>query len=226
MEKKHYFLNSIYLTLCATFIVLASILNFNDSVAKQEVKPTDTGIYLGEQDSVEDNSKTNFSVREKNTEKYESDIASSYQSTVKIYRSNNAGSQAPATISYSSYINIAGRILRIEDVDDTLIDSTDHVNRWGKKFLYGHNTSGVFGPIRNLSAGATFTALIDGEEHTYQIVYTETMEKPKVEKNMLGIAYAMYNGNRYDLSLMTCAGTSLGGGDATHRFVVFANRIS
>ena len=67
---------------------------------------------------------------------------------------------------------------------------------------------------------------MDGELHTYQIAYTETMEKPKVEQNMLSIAYANYGGANYDLSLMTCAGRSVGGGDATHRFVVFAYRIS
>lgn len=224
MGKKRYFLNFFYLSLCAFFISMASFLNFQDSTAKQITGDAglNTEFYSEEQDETEDQEESTsaFELLPKIENKYESYIASSYSS------SNPHTSATTASTTYSSYITIANNTLRIEDVNDTLIDSTDHVNRWGKKFLYGHNTSKVFGPIRSLSNGATFTVLMDGQESTYQIMYTETMERPKVEKNMLGIAYATYNGVRYDLSLMTCAGTSLGGGDATHRFVIFANKIS
>ncbi len=225
MGKKRYFFNSIYLSLCASFVVLASFLNFHDSVAKQEIEPLNGDFYFDEQDVQEETSK-DFALRQKIEDKYEYSISSSYESTRKTSTTYTSTSSFSETVSYSSYISIAGRTLRIQDVDDTLIDSTDHVNRWGKKFLYGHSSSAVFGPMKSLSEGATFTVRLDGEEHTYRIDYTETMEKPKVEKNMSGIAYAKYNGTRYDLSLMTCAGTSLGGGDATHRFVVFATQIS
>ncbi len=222
MGKKRYFLNLFYLSICILFISLASFLNFQNSLAKEIPSPLNGDFQLEDQEDAPDE----YGIKDRLKpieEKYQFAIASSYQSTYAPAVNNYTASQP---VQYSSYIDIAGRTLRIEDVNDTLIDSTDHVNRWGKKFLYGHNTAGVFGPIRNLSAGATFTVLMDGELHTYQIMYTETMEKLKVEQHMTGIAYANYGGNRYDLSLMTCAGRSLGGGDATHRFVVFANRIS
>lgn len=226
MGKKHYFLNSIYLFICISFVILASFLNLHNSSAEQNVGFLNGDFHLEDQEEQKDIASEDFSLRQKIENKYESSIAASYETAYPSpVISSAAVNSAPQSIPYSSYIAIAGRTLRVEDVNSTLVDSTDHVNRWGKKFLYGHNTSTVFGPIRNLTNGATFVAKIDGEEHVYQVMYTETMEKPKVEKNMLAIAYAIYGGN-YDLSLMTCAGASLGGGDATHRFVLFANRIS
>ncbi len=226
MGKKHYFLNSIYLSICLSFVVVASFLNFNNSVAKQDLQQEPTNVefhFQDEEDATDDNTSSDFNPLDKIDNKHKSEIAATY-STDKP--APVISYSQPSGISYSSYIIINGRTLRIQDVDDTLIDSTDHVNRWGKKFLYGHNTAGVFGSMANLSNGATFTVAMDGEEHTYQIAYMETMVKSKVEENMLGIAYASYGGSRYDLSLMTCAGRSTGGGDATHRLVVFANRIS
>ena len=42
---------------------------------------------------------------------------------------------------------------------------------------------------------------------------------------MRGVADAKYGGIQYSISLMTCSGTSYGNGDASHRLVLFANRI-
>ena len=42
---------------------------------------------------------------------------------------------------------------------------------------------------------------------------------------MRQVADAKSDGVQYSISLMTCYGRALGGGDATHRFVIFANAI-
>ena len=42
---------------------------------------------------------------------------------------------------------------------------------------------------------------------------------------MSAVAGARHGRVQYDLALMTCYGTSYGNGDASHRLVVFANRL-
>lgn len=135
-------------------------------------------------------------------------------------------------------IAIAGHTLAIKDVDDTSVDAGDHVNKYGDKFLYGHNSSAVFGGLANLSVGQTFSVDYDGVVNTYQIAKMVTFAK-NFERGTLEYGDSSYNyfpalarraqfgknGPIYDLSIMTCAGTSLGGGDATHRLVIFANKI-
>ena len=39
------------------------------------------------------------------------------------------------------------------------------------------------------------------------------------------VSKARIGKKRFDVSLMTCYGTSYGNGDASHRFVIFANEI-
>lgn len=129
-------------------------------------------------------------------------------------------------------IKIAGKTLRIEDVDSTLVDSGDHVNKYGKKFLYGHNSWAVFRGLYNMVAGNTFTVTYGGVTKTYQVAQVVIFEKNgnRLQINgagnyMVSVSKARYQGTNYDLSLMTCYGTSYGNGDASHRLVIFANEI-
>ncbi len=140
--------------------------------------------------------------------------------------------QAGARVSDS--ITIAGRVLDIVDVDSTLVDSGDHVNHYDQKFYYGHNSSAVFGGIVNLDAGDTFSITRGGVTTNYRVATTVIYEKNTsnglLQLNGEGdymwyVAKARIGKTKYDVSLMTCYGRSLGGGDATHRFVIFANAI-
>ncbi|MBR5027564.1 hypothetical protein IKX64_03215 [Candidatus Saccharibacteria bacterium] len=137
-------------------------------------------------------------------------------------------------------ITIAGKTLSITTVSDTTVDSGNHVNRYKKgsydgRFLYGHNSAGVFGGLKNLGVGATFKVTLEGVTHIYRIaktvIFDKNVEKGTIELgdgvNYMGqVAKAKFGGTQYDLSIMTCHGKSLGGGDATQRFVIFANRIN
>lgn len=147
---------------------------------------------------------------------------------------------APNTSKPADSIRIAGKNLNITTVDSTAADSGNHVNRFKKgnfdgRFLYGHNSAAVFGGLKNLGVGNTFSVTLDGVENTYKIakivifnknVAKGTIELPGDSTNyMTPVAKATFMGEKFDLSIMTCHGKSLGGGDATERLVVFANRI-
>lgn len=145
---------------------------------------------------------------------------------------------APAPIMGNS-ISVAGRTISIVDVADTSVDAGDHINKYGDKFLYGHNSAAVFGGLAGLSVGQTFSVNYNGSVTTYQIANMVTLAK-NFDYNILEYpgSTGLYNyipsiakraqfgkGATYDLALMTCAGASVGNGDATHRLVVFANKI-
>lgn len=146
---------------------------------------------------------------------------------------------APAAAPARDSITIAGKTINITTVNDTSIDSGNHVNRFKKgnfdgRFLYGHNSAAVFGGLKNLGVGLTFKVTLDGTTYTYKIAKTMIFEKNVAKGTielgdgvnyMAQVAKAKFGGVQYDLSIMTCHGQSLGGGDATQRFVIFANRI-
>lgn len=133
---------------------------------------------------------------------------------------------------YSNAISIAGRYLPVVDVASTLEDSYNHVNRVGGLFYYGHNTGAVFGGIVYLGVGDAFSIDYGGVRHNFRISKTMIFEK-NVEKGLLqlggygnymkSVSLARYDGVQYSVALMTCYGESYGNGDASHRFVIFAD---
>lgn len=133
----------------------------------------------------------------------------------------------------ANYIAIVGRTIEIVDVATTGENAGNHVNRYNGKFLYGHNSPGVFGSILGLGVGATFSVTSNGATKNYMVASTEMFEKNsttgQLQKDGAGsfmnvVANASYRGT-YDLALMTCAGVSYGNGDASHRFVIFAKMV-
>lgn len=140
---------------------------------------------------------------------------------------------APApqeTIMPANAISVVGRVIPIVDVSTTAIDSGDHVSKYGDKFLYGHNSAGVFGDLVRIGVGNVFMVSYGGVTSTYQVAEIQIFEKASdTTLSSNGVTYrmsAVANGKgRYDMVLMTCYGTMYGNGDASHRFVVFANRV-
>lgn len=131
-------------------------------------------------------------------------------------------------------ISIVGRTIEIVDVADTTVDAGNHVNKYGSRFFYGHNSAGVFGGLVNLIKGDVFSITYNGVVTNYKVMETEPYEKNtdngRLQLNGSGsymrqVADAKYDGVQYDVSLMTCYGKPLGKGDATHRLVIFANAI-
>jgi LPXTG-site transpeptidase (sortase) family protein len=144
-------------------------------------------------------------------------------------------SYTSTTTSYSSEtrtnsISILGRTIDIFVSSDTRINAGSMVARYinGSKyrgqFYYGHNSAQVFGGLANLSVGSTFTINLDGTDYYYRIAKIETVvNDDTLASNMKKVASGKdYNGAQYDVTLMTCAGTPYGDGNATHRTIVYA----
>lgn len=128
-------------------------------------------------------------------------------------------------------IQIAGRSIEIVSVGSTTVDAGNHVNKYGS-LLYGHNSVGVFGGILNMGVGSTFTVTYGGVTTTYRVANAVMFEKNNglLQVNGSGnfmdaTSRAVYMGTHYSIALMTCAGASYGNGDASHRYVLFANAI-
>ena len=144
-------------------------------------------------------------------------------------------SYTSTTTSYSSEtransISILGRTIDIFVSSDTRINAGSMVARYinGSKyrgqFYYGHNSAQVFGGLANLSVGSTFTINLDGTDYYYRIAKIETVANDDtLASNMKKVASGKdYNGTQYDVTLMTCAGSPYGDGNATHRTIVYA----
>ena len=139
---------------------------------------------------------------------------------------------APVYVAPANNIQIAGRVIEIVDVASTEVNAGNHVNKYGEKFLYGHNSAGVFGGLYNVGAGSVFAMSYGGTTRNYQVMQVVVFKKNdgmlqlEGEGNYMGaVSRARYAGVNYDLSMMTCYGTMYSGGDASHRLVLFANAI-
>ncbi|MBQ2695519.1 hypothetical protein IJG04_02675 [Candidatus Saccharibacteria bacterium] len=161
-----------------------------------------------------------------------------------MYNSNTSGdvvgnvSYAPVTYVPANNIQIAGHT--IEVVVGGSGDSGSHVNMNGR-LLAGHNSVGVFGGLSGVGVGTTFSVTVGGVTTNYRVSNKVTYTKDDLNKQVsyvCGYGTRICNGNlmsqlkdptdtemRHSLVLMTCAGTMLGGGDATHRLVLFADAI-
>ena len=96
------------------------------------------------------------------------------------------------------------------------------------KFIYAHNSSNLFGNLKNLNYDDIFTITEAGVTRTYQVMDKAVYEK--AENGYLNGSRSLtkaveIGANGYDISIMTCSGTMHRNGDASHRLVVFANAV-
>ena len=164
------------------------------------------------------------------------EVADSYTGYVSYARTNVAadstGYGSVATVS--NYISVNGRNISVVDVASTAVNAGDHVNKYGSRFYYGHNTGAVFGGLVNYGVGSSFSIYYGGVMHNYRVakvmIFEKNVSNGHLELNgsgnyMRSVADARSGGVQYDVSLMTCHGTSYGDGDASHRLVLYANEI-
>lgn len=155
-------------------------------------------------------------------------------STAPATPATPAPAPAPAPVSNPDRIDLAGHSIRVEYTDSTAVDAGGVVKMYKNKFFYGHNSGSVFGFLSSVSVGTTFTVTYNGVTTTYRVSNKIEYEKSSattLSKN--GVTYKMShiaNGYstdevRHSIALMTCSGTSYGNGDASHRLVLFADKI-
>ncbi|MBR3256487.1 hypothetical protein IKG10_02355 [Candidatus Saccharibacteria bacterium] len=151
---------------------------------------------------------------------------------------------APVITVPANNITIAGRSIPLIQTSSTEVVYDNAASKYGENFIYGHNTGNVFGLLYVAWAGQTFSVTMDGATKNYIIsdivIYEKNQSNGLLQINghgnyMNSVAAAIKKTinettsqvdlTYYDLSIMTCYGTMLGGGDATHRLVVFAYEI-
>lgn len=104
--------------------------------------------------------------------------------------------------------------LNVEDHElktpDTIVGSFS--NAKNKTLLIGHSTT-VFSRLEEVKLNAK----ISYGEKTYRVIRREKIPKSKVSMDEV-----LKDSEKDTIVIMTCAGKLLGGGDATHRFMITA----
>lgn len=130
-----------------------------------------------------------------------------------------------------NYVTVGNNRIDIFFTDNIVQDKNpgSEAGLYGK-LLYAHNTSDKFGPIMNFVEGkTTFKITLNGVTKEYRAVKKVTMLKEDADRFMgangnknTGFPAGKYRSGVYDYVLMTCDGTNLGDGKATHRTLIFA----
>ena len=128
-----------------------------------------------------------------------------------------------------NHISVAGRNLGVKEVSSLVMNPGNATLKF-RKMIYGHNTAGVFGNLKNLGVGSVFTVELNGITTNYRVSEKVTFEKSSSTTLWVnGQTYTMdaltRNAKGHSVMLLTCAGQGIGGGDATHRLAVFADAI-
>ena len=94
--------------------------------------------------------------------------------------------------------------------------------------IYGHNTANLLGNLGSLGVGSNFT-VTDGGVTTRYVVSAKVLYEKTADGYLNSDPYLMGDivttAMGHNLALMTCAGTSYGNGDASHRLVVYADAV-
>lgn len=178
------------------------------------------------------------------TEVEEQPVVDTQQSTSSVVlASSQEVSTEPVVVVPSNNITIGGRYIPLYRMGSTDAVLDNAASKYGN-FIYGHNSGNVFGVLYNSWVGQTFSVTIDGVTTDYVVsdivIYEKNQANGLLQVNgrgnyMSNVANAIKKDidadtgqvslTYYSLSLMTCYGTMLGGGDATHRLVIFAYEI-
>ena len=97
-----------------------------------------------------------------------------------------------------------------------------------KKLIYGHNSGNLLGNLGSLAIGEVFTITEGGVTKNYRVADKVTYRKTAdgyLENDKSLMRQIAYDAMGHSVALMTCAGQPLGGGDATHRLVIYADAI-
>lgn len=131
---------------------------------------------------------------------------------------------APAMANYT----VTRPIYTISEYENTAYSLTYTDIYKFNKMIYGHNSWNLLGNLSGRYVGEVFTVTEGGVARQYRVAMVQIYQKTadgflNGDKRLMGNIANTALG--YDVALLTCAGTSYGNGDASHRLVVFANAI-
>lgn len=96
------------------------------------------------------------------------------------------------------------------------------------KMIYGHNSAGLLGSLAYRYVGEKITVTEGGAPANYVVsdiaLYAKTPDG-RLEGNPGLMSSIANTAMGHDLALFTCAGTLYGNGDASHRLVVYVDRV-
>ena len=158
----------------------------------------------------------------------------STQTTARAATVNRSVATASPAPVAANRLNLAGRSLPVEYTNNTAVNAGSVVKFYNNKFLYGHNSAGVFGFLPSVGIGTVFSLTYNGVTTNYRV--SNKVEYAKTGPTTLengGVTYKMAriangfspDGVHHSISIMTCSGVSYGNGDASHRLVLFADAI-
>jgi len=151
------------------------------------------------------------------------------------------GARTTSTTSCDAII-ISGRTICIFNAPSLATNPGTGVASYQNQFLFGHNTSTVFG---SLGSANSFQIIKNGQTESYKIVKKVTycdysnvkqhgpqydcanFAEPRLPTRASGHATDYYEAKNqgYDFILMTCAGQPIGKEDATLRLLAYAIRV-
>ena len=111
-----------------------------------------------------------------------------------------------------------------------IVEHPDYSNIYKTRMLvYAHNSSNLFGNLSSLTLGSTFDITENGVTTTYTVsdikLFEKNPENGLLQLNGSGNYMSIVTNKAFyhRIALMTCAGTSYGNGDASHRLVIFGD---
>ena len=97
-----------------------------------------------------------------------------------------------------------------------------------RNLIYGHNSSNLLGNLKSLSEGQVFTITENGAEQNYRVAAKVTYEKTAdgfLNNDPYLMGEIANKAGGHSVALMTCAGKPDGQGGASHRLVIYADRV-
>ena len=157
----------------------------------------------------------------------EETLKSSFKSSAAAALGSSASSSSAKTHTAAAggaFVTINGVDIPMFAAMDTTVNPGSRAALYGR-LLYGHRGT-AFGAISSLPIGAQFTITRNGATETSVVVNSTTLDRDTTARFMYALtSSASFKGQTYSLTLMTCAGAPGDNGDASHRSIVFANRI-
>ena len=140
-------------------------------------------------------------------------VENSASSAGKITPAKATSSSQP--IARTDTISINGRIISLIPTNCNLMPTPNYTSAYychyggsSNLFIYGHNTTPIFGTLKDLNAGATFKITLNNQTITYRISKTFIKSTRELNKNngLRSSIFKGFYGGSAEIVIQTCHG--------------------